>query len=371
LNFDEVPEFLKPRLRLFLSADIVGSTALKQAPAAGSAPAAEQRTTWFSKIQGFYFEAHQAFAAECERARTGGPSCIGDIPKLWKTVGDEVLFVKVVRDHREVVTTLRCWIAASEQIRSFVQKDNKRLDIKCTAWLAGFPFRNSEVAVPTQSTEIKSNGDWYTTGGDLLNRIYGGEEISGVTVDYIGPSIDIGFRLATFSTARRFVISADVAYLLSIANPAQMAEDPVFGIYYDGSHPLKGALGGLKYPIFWLDMSPSGSLDRYKDNITNLTTINRDRLREFCLRFYQEHEDYTFRPFIVSDSEQQLSERPAEYDDLHGALVKNFKIESQAEEEFKRSVAADSDGSDGLDLANQQMVTEFLKKLDATFGRKA
>jgi len=330
---DACPEFLKPRLRLFLSADIVGSTALKQSPFSKSKT--EQRASWFSKIQGFYFEAHRAFRKEFQKLQSEAeePALVGEEPKLWKTIGDEVLFVKTVDDHRQIIHTLRCWMHAVEATRAFIKKGNARLDIKCTAWLAGFPFRNSEVAVEAGiSADSMGSGDWFLEGGKVLNKVYEGTAPKGVIVDYIGPSIDIGFRLSQFSSARKFIISVDIAYVLAIANPGDMTKDPVFTIHYDGSHALKGVLGGLRYPVFWLDLSPPEALERFEDGLTTLSPVSRDRLREYCNRFYTEHESYMFPPFIYSDSEQQIKRRPDWYDEDHAALVRNFEVEKTEEQ---------------------------------------
>ncbi|GGA60854.1 hypothetical protein GCM10011395_34010 [Sphingomonas psychrolutea] len=333
MNLDECPAFLMPRLRLFLSADIVGSTALKQSPFAQSK--VDQRASWFSKIQGFYFEAHRAFRKEFDdhRASSVDDALVGPDPELWKTIGDEVLFIKELSDHRQLIYTLRCWMRAVDSMRSFIKKGNSRLDVKCTAWIAGFPFRNSEVAVESGASPSSSgSGDWFLESGKILNRIYAKEPDVDAIVDYIGPSIDIGFRLSQFSSSRKFIISVDIAYILAIANPGQMVKDPVFAVYYDQSDILKGVLGGLRYPVFWLDLSPSDSLDRYEDTLTGLAAVDRDRLREYCNGFYDEYTAYTFPPFIVSKTEQQIRDKPPWYESDHSILVRNFTVEKNEEQ---------------------------------------
>lgn len=310
----ETPEFLKPRLRLFLSADIVGSTALKQSPF--STKKVEQSKAWFNKIHGFYFEADQAFRREfnATRDRLKEPLLTGPPPVLWKTIGDEVVFVKELTDHRQLVETLRSWMAAVPAVRDFLKKGNQQLDVKCTAWLAGFPLRNSEVAVQKGAAlGDYGSGDAFVESGKILERLYGGDKTVDAVVDYIGPSIDVGFRLTGFCTSRKFIISVDVAHLLARASAGSSVKDPVFSIYFDGSEIMKGVIGGLRYPIFWLDLSPTGSLVRFEDGLTTLEPVDRDRLGEFCNRFYQEHSRYTFPPFIFAKSEQQFADYPEDY----------------------------------------------------------
>lgn len=333
MDLEDCPEFLKPRLRLFLSADIVGSTALKQSPF--RAAKNEKHSSWFSKIQGFYFEADQAFRREFNyfREKADDQDIVGPYPKLWKTIGDEVVFVKEVTDHRQVVHTLRCWMEAIKSVRKFVKKDSSRLDVKCTSWLAGFPLRNSEVAVEV-GKEIGNygSGDGFVESGKVLERMYNDDPDVDAIVDYIGPSIDIGFRLAQFCTSRKFVVSVDVAFVLALANPGEAVKDPVFAVYFDGSHVLKGVLGGVRYPVFWLDLSPEDAIERLEDGLTSIAPVDRDRLREYCNQFYREYSAYTFPPFIVSDTEQPIKARPESYDQDHAALVRNFLIESSEEQ---------------------------------------
>lgn len=92
----ELPEFLKPRLRLFMSADIVGSTALKQSPRKGP----EVSSEWFGIIQGFYLEIQKEFIKHWSDVDSKlGDKFLGDPPELWKVIGDEAVFVKEITDH--------------------------------------------------------------------------------------------------------------------------------------------------------------------------------------------------------------------------------------------------------------------------------
>ena len=168
------PPFLEPRLRLFLSADIVGSTSLKQTRArpAGSVDDSTKGPVWFSAIQGFYFEAAQAFLFEWaeRKAQSEAPvELYGDEPTFWKSIGDEVLFTKILGDHRQLVTTLACWFSAVSRMRKFLKNENSSLDVKCTAWLAGFPYWNREVVIgkyPDNNGKRVEN--YYKESGELL-----------------------------------------------------------------------------------------------------------------------------------------------------------------------------------------------------------
>jgi len=90
---DSVRESLRPRLRLFMSADIVGSTAFKQRSSRDS-------DSWFGVVRSFYSKSQGFFEKkwdEAYKAHQASPSMLplsADPPELWKTIGDEVLFTR-------------------------------------------------------------------------------------------------------------------------------------------------------------------------------------------------------------------------------------------------------------------------------------
>ncbi len=341
------PPFLEPRLRLFLSADIVGSTSLKQSRArpAETAQDATSGPVWFSAIQGFYFEAAQAFLSEWthREAKSDRPKELyGDEPTFWKSVGDEVLFVKVLGDHRQVITTLSCWMLAVERMRIFLKAENPSLDVKCTAWVAGFPFRNREVVIGRYpSTDGRRVENYYQESGNLLNAIYNKTDTYGLTVDYIGPSIDTGFRLTGFSSNRKMVVSIDIAYFISMTSFD--GEVTRIGLNYDGSQSLKGVMGGASYPIFWIDMSGSNSLASREDKLRAQSGASKETVKEYCDAFYQEYSSFTFRPFIKGDVGQTMAKMPPWYEGYHASLVTNFTLPDNEyapdEEEHKEADA--------------------------------
>lgn len=131
--------------------------------------------------------------------------------------------------------------------------------------------------------------------------------------------------------------------------------DRVLSVHYDGAKPLKGVLGGVDYPVFWLDLSAQDSLVRFEDGLSPTPSVDRDRLREFCLRFFEVHNDYTFPPFIVSKSEQHLTNLPVWYLDELKALIKNFEESSQTSLEGNDENAAET---------SAEQLREFLDHLD-------
>jgi hypothetical protein len=332
------PEFLKPRLRLFLSADIVGSTALKQSRGHGSTEELKHRSHWFSIIQGFYIESQREFIGRWttkSQEHANQPELFGEAPTLWKTIGDEVLFVKVLDDHRQLAIALKCWTDAVQHLKSFVKARDPRLDIKATAWTAGFPVKNKEVVIGS-STEFETGeiDNFFLESGRLLDAHYESKgKKSDIEVDYIGPSIDIGFRIAGQASPRKFIIGVDVAYILALTSPRQDDLIDEFSVRYGGALPLKGVFGGVDYPIFWLDLSQPNSLSRLEDTLTGSGSSSRDDVRRYCDAFYREFDNYTHRPFIKADLEQHIADFPPWYIEVHDNMVANYNAEKNPGEE--------------------------------------
>jgi len=344
----KAPQFLKPRLRLFLSADIVGSTALKQTPRdAISASTVE----WFPVLQGFYIETQRAFLGGWQRALPEDSKekqlYWGPTPEFWKVIGDEILFTKELTDSHQLLNTLSCWITAIDATRKFIRGVDSRLDVKCTAWTAGFPLVNKEVALP-RAFDVSGQAvtDYFKEGGRLLNERYArrGNDAK-IAVDYIGPSIDIGFRLCQFASARKFVLSVGVAFILSLSN-RQSSEDRTSKFRYDGSQVLKGVYGGARYPIFWIDLAQPGDLALLEDKLMKPIECTADDVHKYCVKFFEEASPYTFKPFIVSTSETDITKKPDDYEEAIERLKKSYALEMIGDEESERAAQAEKPPED-------------------------
>jgi hypothetical protein len=87
----DLPEGLKPRLRLFLSVDLVGSTAFKQS-----------RQEWLPALLNFYRDFDQIIHAQFRAFQQRSNAHIS-APEFWKSNGDEVLYTC------DLVTRPRRW----------------------------------------------------------------------------------------------------------------------------------------------------------------------------------------------------------------------------------------------------------------------
>ncbi len=154
---------------------------------------------------------------------------------LWKTAGDELIYSFRIMSRRQlheiVVSFLRV-------IRQFDEKDvdNEPIRLKGTGWVAGFPIRNRQITFP----------------GPVLYRKKGErryEEVSHPRIDYVGPDMDAGFRLAKLTHPGFMVISLELAELLGEANVSRQ----VRGMIVDWQK-LKSVWSDTPYPVIWISL---------------------------------------------------------------------------------------------------------------------
>jgi hypothetical protein len=329
-DLKKIDPAFRPVGRLFLSADLVGSTAHKQNPTfpipedGSSWPEHELSPPWLSPISDFFSHFSHVFKSTwddfCASAQSKKlPS--GKSPELWKANGDELIFVKELNDRRELYGCLLAWIAAIKKYREILQKAGG-LDIKSTAWFAGFPVTNSEVIF----WRDLSDDDKVFQGDPRLNQIHLREiwhkslkNRNKLLRDFIGPTIDTGFRLTAISSARKMVISLDVAYLAATskmphAGTTKGTAFEWFNIVYDGRQPLKGVMNGIPYPVFWIDVGKDNSFNAAEDNISSKPNyLERDPVIEFCNQFYSEYKKFLLVPFFVGEEDSQYGELPENY----------------------------------------------------------
>lgn len=373
------------KLRLFLSVDIVGSTAFKQAGQRRTKDDAEEEAQtppaepWFSPIAQFYKGMELALTrewliAEARSNKINWPP--GAAPELWKSVGDEVIYTKLLSDHRQALTTLNAWLRAVASYRLRLKAQFPSLDLKSTAWIAGFPVHNAEVFFRASSSSTKHDddeGDEVYSNLSLLHEYYSPGTSVGLTRDFIGPAIDTGFRLAQLSSPRRLVISVELALMLVHAVRTQPSDEqydyekPSF--FYAGRHSFKGVFGGLPYPLFWIDMHPSPHLERTEDKLNNATPLGTDDVLDFCEVFIKDNSSYCFMPYISGNVEPAFARVPDHHQERLDGLRNYWQSERTKREVERRSLSQKDDDTDasGANKAAEEFDAWFeqhLAKLD-------
>jgi hypothetical protein len=262
-----------PKKRIFLSIDAIDSTRLKSS-------LAEQGYTpgvWAKDFAVFLSEVAVVYRRKL--VEVIDRHCPNNCPKkhehgtqessqhkvdVWKYIGDEVVLVaKLTCEKHHASLHVLALAETIKQFNNYFGEDNpNKIRFKGTAWVAGFPVRNIELDLPGS----------------------GGQKVK----DFLGPSMDLGFRLSKVASDDRLLISASLAYL--IVNELPMNKPIILSGREHNRLPL--CFGGLaefkgikdnKHPLIWY-------------------SVNETKESELC--FVQHEELQTFlrnSPFINNE----------------------------------------------------------------------
>ncbi len=301
-----------PSLRLFLSADLTGSTALKQKQAAHE---------WQLFFNRFYTQlpvyVERQFGSEQNRL------------SVWKTIGDEIVFSAALVRSADVPTMVRAFRDGVAEYRRDMLAGFPALDIKTAGWTAGFPVGNLAVPLAGQPPQT----------------------------DYIGPAMDIGFRLVKEATPRRFMLSVELAFILTRVDPDSC-------IRVDKSLDLKGVGRGHRYPALWLDHFHTESehcsvWDRLELAEERLTGPAPARLpcedvNAYCRDWLAAIGEPFMIPFI--DGDPVLGERPASY------LSWLERLTTKTQEPHPMSPTEETEAAEGDDPRDLDVFTPIVRQ---------
>lgn len=278
--------FDKPQLYLFLSVDIIGSTALKYGK--------KQTSDWYSVFTDFYVSFPDEFKLRLESAYEyhGKLKYDRDNLVVWKHAGDEILFYIEITQKDEVP----CIVTAFKNTLEDWYSSEEKLNVKGCIWTGQFPF---------------------------IDRII--EEGSDKKFDFIGPSIDCGFRLGKYASKDEVSISVEIADLINGVSSLQSS------LYYLKSENLKGVLGEKNYPIFVikLDAAKTKEYDYLK------TPCRETDLDEYISNYYSDM-NIEFRK-KVSRIEKDI----ASYLKKKGNRINNLKETKTAVQYAAQEIAKD------------------------------
>lgn len=249
----------KSKVRIFFSVDVIGSTAFK------NQKNEDKVQPWIYFFNEFYKGFPVIFSHYAGQAYSKlGTNLLPEeqIPPLfWKSLGDELLFQNTITNRKQVSALVLAFKESIENFNFSKESATFGLSVKGTAWLAGFPIKNAEVV--------------------LQNKL-----------DFIGPNMDLGFRLSKFATDSKMIISLSLAKIL-VHNI-----DNELTFFYQGKQSLKGILNGIAYPIISvLVKSPNSD----SEEIAIENKVTRDALSRYLNKFSKDYG--TGRIFILGDSE--------------------------------------------------------------------
>ncbi|WP_155033870.1 hypothetical protein [Burkholderia pseudomallei] len=225
--------------------------------------------------------------------------------------------------------------------------------MKCAAWIAGFPINNAEVILDHQATSGLAgcdDGDYifgnlarlHAASVELDHQVEGGTErkLPGIR-DFIGPSIDTGFRVAFRRfPQRRFVLAADLAFMLAhtAGNLPSTWGFKHLEFYFEGRKDLKGVTNGTPYPIFWVNAVPTEPLMEIEDRLEKREPTAPSDVKTFCERYLDKNKDtHVMKPFIYGDSDGLFKRIPQRHLEKLKKLASYWAQENARREAERRA----------------------------------
>jgi hypothetical protein len=223
-------------LCIFFSVDMEGATAYK----VETRIKRRSDNDWCSLFRSFYTEFPERFFSKYPSLINFQPDrrvLPAKCPVLWKFAGDEILFYATLTNSYQILDHLYAFHQTIIDYNEALKSQNVKVRCKGTAWIAGFPINNRIILL---SDHTKSQ---------IVNQ-------SQPIIDFLGSSIDCGFRLTKFSSSRKLVVSLDLLWIAAKSFQCYRRDTRLAfmkTIRYAGEHVLKGVFSGQPYPIFWID----------------------------------------------------------------------------------------------------------------------
>jgi hypothetical protein len=198
-----------------MSADVAGSTAYK----AESDALRAAEPGWLKVFSNFYAN-FPIMLMGLTAVEMMDEESLPEI-SVWKALGDELIMTAKIESAEEAMGLVRAFYLTMAQYEDR-HLNALPLRLKATCWVAEFPSPNIEIEIPELSGRLEP------------------------LIDYIGPSIDLGFRIGKFSRPSTVVLSLD---LVEILLASRRADELTYFVL--GREPLKGVMFGRAYPIIW------------------------------------------------------------------------------------------------------------------------
>ncbi len=290
--FSTLPYGLWPKQKVFLSIDVIVSTLLKMEPSSTNDGVSSQRASrWTEQFFNFFSEAPPLFAnyykqitndscmSTCEERISSSvqkhqKTC--NSPVKWKLLGDEVILTENIICPQQVYYCLKALVATINELHR-----TTGLKFKGTAWVTGIPVANAPLQFQLQENM------YHSTLPHTPRQMYDGYDVR--ATDVIGSSMDLGFRLAKFSTETKLVISTSFLKLLLDAQEL-IDEKDCFAVYSNGFTAIRGVKDG-KHPLFWIIPAT-----QHLPECTLFTETPPEKLRAFLKEYFKDDAPFIFDP---------------------------------------------------------------------------
>lgn len=283
----QVPEY---RVRLFLSVDLTGSTAFKHNQ--------KSPLIWLKTFQKFYGEFPKILQEQYtkigqdsdllseNKSENDEKLCS---PKLWKTVGDEILFCCRIDSIHHLSVCINAFIQSLQTFSKSIKPLNS-LDVKGNAWVASFPTPNSSIRpITTDFTDDSLSGS-----NDLITESVEQEaDNTPHKFDFLGKGIDSGFRISRNSSIDALTISPGLAILLLEAYQNVGLTKFEHKVRLVEMQSFKGVADSKPYPVLVIDTFHNKDYIKILEAQQELLGLNysqdNEKLKKFLIDFLEFH----------------------------------------------------------------------------------
>lgn len=190
---------------------------------------------------------------------------------LWKYIGDEILLYLKVNNLEQIydspLVVLDAIETVTQELYKRVPESRKHIFIKSTLWIADIHYPRPH------------DSDANTSLSSIKNILYLSERnphwlSDGQNIDFLGPDIDLGFRLSKHVEKSKLVLSAELAFILNRKSGDINAftrndkkYDVIEYIKIIDFKNLKGIWRNRPYPIIWFSKNFNSDSFEYDEQI--------------------------------------------------------------------------------------------------------
>lgn len=299
---------------LLVSVDVIDSTKMKY-----SSGNIKNFTEWLNPLQIFFDEFPKSLNSNMPDKELKF--------RVSKFIGDEIFLYLDISDysHRilDIIKALIDTVTA--------QNSSEKLKVKATVWTVHTPYQAFKIFAGDKC-RIHSLDD------SLEKEKY----VAEAPFDFLGPHVDIGFRLSKFADRHKMIVSVDLAYMLLNANYQKL--------HFIAEFPLKGIDLKRGYPVIYIELEYS------YDNIDEIEIHDLENkhcapyivLKDYCAKFLKEQG----QPWYIPGNKQQW------FLDVDEMLT-NMK---STENEFKSSIGETIEPPEDISKQNRKELEETIKE---------
>ncbi|MCJ2023132.1 hypothetical protein [Methylobacterium sp. J-067] len=300
-----------------MSVDLVGSTAFK-AKHRDRREGNEPYPVWLNRTRSFYRQFPQILSERYGGylgAFEGHASFADRSPKVWKTIGDEIIFCIRITCLEHLACCLLAFTKALSAYGELINDQEPELDVKGSAWVASFPAPNATVASASRlSLEPSSSIVGDQLGEDDEKRA----DVTPGDYDFLGKQIDTGFRISKFAQRHELALSIDLVWLLTLLKHLNLID---FQFTYRGKEVLKGVIAGVPYPVITVQTERSVArreLDALERAVAGISFAEHIGLRNYTHMFMMQN-DIEIPIIALHRETYSRDELPQCYKDLEAA----------------------------------------------------